>query len=410
MIGAGIFSILGVVATVSGPALPASFAIGGVVAGLVAYSYVALGKTFPSVGGAVTFLVRSYGEGVASGSLNLFQYFSYVITIALYAIGFAAYANTFFRLPTKVWAVGIVVAFTAVNFLGARTMGRAESVIVVVKVAILLVFSAAAFVALPAGSISRLSPGVWPGPMSVITGAGLLFVGYEGFGLVTNAAANLDDPKRELPRAIYGSVGLVMVVYVLVAAAVVSTVSLVALRHLGDSALAVAAKPSLGQAGFRLVAVAALLSTGSAVNATLFGATNIAYQIAKNGDLPPAFDRRLWGRDVEGLFISSGLVLLFVLVFPLRSVASMGSAGFLLLYLAVTGGHLRVRRQTGAKVLPVLVAAGACLVLLAVLLRNMVTAAPGSVIGLGATLTVSVLIEVLYRRKTGRTYNQTLTG
>ena len=87
MIGAEIFSILGVVARVAGSAMPLSFAIGGVVAGLAAYSYVALGKTFPSVGGAVTFLVRGYGEGVTSGSLNLFQYFSYIITIALYATG-----------------------------------------------------------------------------------------------------------------------------------------------------------------------------------------------------------------------------------------------------------------------------------------------------------------------------------
>ena len=102
MIGAGIFSILGVVARVSGSALPLSFAIGGAVAGLAAYSYVALGKTFPSVGGAVTFLVRGYGEGVASGSLNLFQYFAYIITIALYATGFAAYAETFIHLPPKV--------------------------------------------------------------------------------------------------------------------------------------------------------------------------------------------------------------------------------------------------------------------------------------------------------------------
>jgi len=136
MIGAGIFSILGVVARVAGSAMPLSFAIGGVVAGLAAYSYVALGKTFPSVGGAVTFLVRGYGEGVASGSLNLFQYFSYIITIALYATGFAAYAVTFIHLPYRVWAVGVVLAFTAINFVGSRLMGRAESVIVIIKVAI----------------------------------------------------------------------------------------------------------------------------------------------------------------------------------------------------------------------------------------------------------------------------------
>src|SRR5579859_5931117 len=101
MIGAGIFAILGVVAGISGSALPVSFAIGGVVAGLAAYSYVALGRTFPSVGGAVTFLVRGYGDGVAAGSLNIFQYLSYVIAIALYATGFAAYAVTFVHIPSE---------------------------------------------------------------------------------------------------------------------------------------------------------------------------------------------------------------------------------------------------------------------------------------------------------------------
>jgi amino acid transporter len=409
MIGAGIFSILGVVAGISGSAMPFSFAIGGVVAGLAAYSYVALGKAFPSVGGAVTFVVRSYGEGVASGSLNLFQYFSYIITIALYATGFAAYAMTFIHLPSKVWAVGVVLAFTAINFLGSRIMGRAESVIVIIKVAILIVFIVAAFLALTGRGFARLSPATWPGPLAIFTGAGVLFVGYEGFGLVTNAAANMAKPRRELPRALYGSVAIALVIYVFVASGVVTNVPLNVLKGLGDSALAVAAKPSLGQTGFRLIAMAALLSTASAVNATLFGSTNIAYQIAKNGGLPPAFDRKLWGRDVEGLFITSGLVLVFVLIFPLSAVASMGSAGFLLVYSAVNIGHLRIRKQTGAKAWPVVAAAVACLSLFVVLLYHMIATAPTSAIALGVTLAGSFLFEVVYRRTTGRTFNGILT-
>jgi amino acid transporter len=409
MIGAGIFSILGVVAGISGSAMPLSFAIGGVVAGLAAYSYVALGKTFPSVGGAVTFLVRGYGEGVASGSLNLFQYFSYIITIALYATGFAAYAMTFVHLPSKVWAVGVVLAFTAINFLGSRIMGRAESVIVIIKVAILIVFIVAAFLALTGKGSARLSPATWPGPLAIFTGAALLFVGYEGFGLVTNAAANMAKPKRELPRAIYGSVAIALVIYVLVASGVVTNVPLNILKGLGDSALAFAAKPSLGQTGFRLMAMAALLSTASAVNATLFGSTNIAYQIAKNGGLPPAFDRKLWGRDVEGLFITSGLVLVFVLLFPLSAVASMGSAAFLLVYSAVNIGHLRIRRQTSAKAWPVVAAAVSCLALFVVLLYHMIATAPTSAIALGVTLVGSFLFEVVYRRTTGRTFGRILT-
>jgi amino acid transporter len=336
MIGAGIFSILGVVARVAGSAMPLSFAIGGVVAGLAAYSYVALGKTFPSVGGAVTFLVRGYGEGVASGSLNLFQYFSYITTIALYA------------------------------------------------------------------------PASWPGPLAIFTGAGVLFVGYEGFGLITNAAANMAKPKRELPRAIYGSVAIAIVIYLLVASGVVTNVPLDVLKGLGNSALAVAAKPSLGQAGFRLIAIAALLSTASAVNATLFGSANIAYQIAKNGGLPPAFDRKLWGRDVEGLFITSGLVLVFVLLFPLSAVASMGSAGFLLVYSAVNIGHMRIRNQTGAKAWPVVASAVTCLSLFVVLVYHMIATAPTSAIALGVTLAGSFLFEIVYRCRTGRTFKAIL--
>ncbi len=409
MIGAGIFSILGVVASFSGSAMPLSFAIGGAVASLAAYSYVALGKAFPSVGGAVTFLVRGYGEGVASGSLSLFQYFSYIITIALYATGFAAYAATFIDLPSKLWAVGVVLAFTVINFLGNRFMGRAETMIVVIKVAILAVFIGAAFIALPGKGFSRLVPATWPGPLAIFTGAGVLFVGYEGFGLITNAAANMRKVKRELPRAIYGSVAIATVIYVLVAAGVVTNVPLSVLKGLGDSALAVAAKPSLGQAGFKLIAIAALLSTASAVNATLFGSTNVAYQIAKNGGLPPAFDRKLWGRNVEGLFITSGLVLVFVLFFPLSAVASMGSAAFLLVYSAVNIGHIRIRDQTGAKAWPVMSSAVTCVSLFLVLLYHMITTAPTSAIALGVTLVGSFLFETWYRRRSGRTFREILT-
>jgi hypothetical protein len=139
------------------------------------------------------------------------------------------------------------------------------------------------------------------------------------------------------------------------------------------------------------------------------GSTNIAYQIAKNGGLPPAFDRKLWGRDVEGLFITSGLVVVFVLLFPLSAVASMGSAGFLLVYSAVNIGHLRIRKQTGAKAWPVVAAAISCLSLFVVLLYHMVATAPTSAIALGVTLTGSLLFEVVYRRTNGRTFKGILT-
>ena len=409
MIGAGIFSILGVVAAESGSAMPISFAIGGVVALLAAYSYVQLGKTFPSVGGAVTFLVQGWGIGTTAGSLNIFQYISYVISIALYATGFAAYAVTFIDLPSKVWAIGVVVVFTGINFVGSRLMGRAESVIVIIKVTILIVFIVAAFLSIDSQSMERLSPSDWAGPIAMITGAGILFVGYEGFGLITNAAANMKRPKWEIPRAIYGSVAIVIAIYVLVAIGVVTNIPLSQLKTLGDSALAVAAEPSLGKFGFKLIAIAAMLSTASAVNATLFGSANVAYQVSKNGSLPTAFDKKLWGRDVEGLFITAALVLVFVLVFPLSAVASMGSAGFLLVYSAVNLGHLRIRSRTGAKAWPIVLSIITCLTLFVFLFVNMCTSAPSSAIALVITMLFSWLFELGYRKRTGRTFAATRT-
>jgi|SRR4051794_19937804 len=247
MIGAGIFSVLGVVAGVSGTGLPVSFVIGGVVAVLAAYSYSKLGVRYPSVGGTSQFLVEEFGDGLISGALNIFQYFAYVIPIALYAHGFAGYAMTFFPGSTpsqveKVFAVGVVALFTLVNFLGSRIMGRAETAIVAIKVGVLVVFIAADIFSVEPG---RLAPSGWGESENLFFGAGILFIGYEGFGLITNGAGQITNPRRELPRAVYLAVALVIAIYVLVAIVVIGNLSIPALRAAEDSALAEAARPFL---------------------------------------------------------------------------------------------------------------------------------------------------------------------
>src|SRR6187431_1341 len=143
MVGAGIFSILGVVAQAAGNAMWLAFAIGGVVALLSTYSYARLGATFPSAGGAVHFLVKSFGDGILAGGLNLFMWAGYIISLALYAAAFGHYAATFYTTKPSPWAVkglaiGAVVLLTIVNAFGAKLMGRSETVIVAIKVAILL--------------------------------------------------------------------------------------------------------------------------------------------------------------------------------------------------------------------------------------------------------------------------------
>ena len=404
MIGAGIFSILGVVASVSGTALPVSFVIGGAVAILAAYSYLKLGVRYPSVGGASQFLVEEYGDGLRSGALNIFQYFAYIIAIALYARGFAGYATTFFPNNSTTWldetlAVGIVVLFTLVNFLGSRIMGQAETAIVAIKVGVLVLFIAAGiFFVQP----DRLAPSGWGEPQNLLFGAGILFIGYEGFGLITNAAGEMTNPRRELPRAIYLAVGIVILIYILVAIVVIGNLSISALKAAEDSALAEAARPFLGQFGFTLIAIAALLSTSSAVNATLFGAANVSYQVAKDGQLPQSFTRKVWSRNSEGLFITAALVIVFVMLFDLGPIAMMGSAAFLIVYAAVSFGHLRVHRETGARPSILWASLITLLIMFVLLVIYILRNQPAAALALVVTLAVSALIEWSYRRWTDR--------
>ena len=185
-----------------------AFAIGGVVALLSTYSYAKLGATFPSAGGAVHFLVKSFGDGVLAGGLNLFMWAGYIISLALYATAFGSYAATFFTttpspLLVKSLAVGSVLLLTVVNAFGAKLMGRSETLIVAIKVAILVLFAAVGLWFIKPGN---LSPALWPGAQSILFGAGVLFIGYEGFGLVTNAAGDMRNPRGMLPRALYTSV------------------------------------------------------------------------------------------------------------------------------------------------------------------------------------------------------------
>jgi amino acid transporter len=408
MVGAGIFSILGVVAQAAGNAMWLAFAIGGVVALLSTYSYAKLGATFPSAGGAVHFLVKSFGDGVLAGGLNLFMWAGYIISLALYATAFGGYAATFVTtaaspLLVKSLAVAAVVLLTLLNAFGARLMGRWETVIVAVKLAILVLFAAVGLWFIRPG---YLSPELWPESTSILFGAGVLFIGYEGFGLVTNAAGDMRDPRKMLPRALYTSVLLVIALYLAVSLTVTGNLSDYEIEQSKDYALAEAAKPFLGQFGFRLIAIAALFSTASAINATLFGAANVCYMIARDGGLPAGLSRTEWRGATGGLVLTAVLVLAVMLSFDLSGIAMMGSAAFLLIYAAVNAGHLKVLKQTGASAPLVWLSLLTCLAMFVVLCAYIAREQPRALAALVAIAAASFLAEWAYRRLTGRVISE----
>ena len=176
----------------------------------------------------------------------------------------------------------------------------------------------------------------------------LIFLGYEGFELIANASEDARDPDRTLPRAYLVAIGGVIALYVLVAFVAVGNLPPHAIATESDYALAAAARPFLGQAGFTLIAVAAVVSTGSAINATLYGAAKFTYLMGRDGELPARFGRPVWNRPIGGLLATTAGTLVIVSTVNIEGISLMGSAGFLIIFAAARCWRwLRPRARRG---------------------------------------------------------------
>jgi amino acid transporter len=403
MVGGGIFAVLGLAVQLAGGGTPVAFTAAGAIAGLTAYSYARLSVRIPSQGGTVAFLNHAFGPGVWTGSLNILLWLSYVVMLSLYAHAFGAYGATFLPGSEDLWRrvlmSGSVLAITGLNLLSARVVGEVEEWIVVIKIAILLLFVAAgAFVIDP----QRLAPTYWQSPLQLVAGGMIIFVAYEGFELIANTAGDVRDPQTVLPRAYYAAVGFVVALYVSIAMIVVGSLATSAVVAARDYALAEAARPFLGDAGFKLIALAAVLSTASALNATLYGAARLSYLIAKDGELPAVLERKIWNKPLEGLWITAALTLVLVNTLDLSSISNVGSSGFLIVFAAVNWANARLGHAAGEAWQLSAIGAVACFAALTALLWQTLATAPWKLLLVGGLLSAAVGIESVYRLITGR--------
>jgi amino acid transporter len=413
MMGAGLYTLIGLASTTAGVWLPVAFLVGGAVSVFSVYSYAKLGARYPSRGGAAQFLIRCFGDGVIAGGLNVFQFLGWIIAMALYCAGFAGYIRALLPWETPEWSgkligIGLIVAVVFVNMMGSKLVGRSELFVVTIELAILAVFAVFGLMKSDPGRFADNGDHNWLG---VLFAAGLLYVTYEGFGVVTNSADDMKNPAKELPRAMFVALGIVVVVYVVISAIVVMTMSLPALDASQGHVLSDAGAAVMGHVGFVIIGTAALLATASGVNATMFGDANLGFMVAKSGELPSDFTRGVWRGGNVGLLIAAALTALFVVFFPLSAVGSMASLAFLIVYGTVSAGHLRVYRETGAKRWLLVLAIALNLALFLLLLGYTIHTGPASTwITLLAVLALSFVFEVGYRKRTGRTLKLETAG
>jgi len=292
-----------------------------------------------------------------------------------------------------------VVGITGLNLLSARLIGKAEDWVVLIKLAILTLFI---IVGMQGVDGARLAIQEGSPPLQLVAGGMIIFLAYEGFELIANTARDVRNPATTLPRAFYSAVGFVIVLYVLVAVVAVGSLSLDRIVAARDYALAEAATPFLGQAGFTLIAVAAMLSTASAINATLYGAARLSYIIARDGELPEVLEHKIWSRPIEGLLITAMVTLLIANLVDLSSLSTMGSAGFLLIFAAVNGANAKLAGMTRSRRWLSLLGVVLCLAALVTLLWQTALASPGRIWILLAMIAVAFMTELVFRVATGR--------
>jgi amino acid transporter len=402
IVGAGIFALMGEAAALSGSALWVAFVVAGCIALLTGHSYVQLGIRYPSRGGVVEYIRRAYGTGLFSGGCSVISYISQVIGMAMIALAFGKFAAMLFGIEDNqlVWerilGSGLIVGLSALALIGTGAIARLQRIVVVVNLLLLAGFTVAL-----AGYMepASLSFDTWPTGTPVLGSLALTFFAYSGFSVIGNAADKMRDPARDLPRAMYTSIGIALILYVGLALTITAVVSEQELVSSGAMLLPVAARSIFGDIGFTILVICAVLSTVTCLNGGLYGVTNISFTLAQYGQLPPRFEQKIRA-STRGLTISALLALIMVNFMSLTTVAVVGSATKLLIDLLVNFGALRLVGGRGLQraltALSVLACLGAILVWILYTLKY----APQTFIIFAVFVAISFLAEIVIRRYT----------
>ncbi|TKX47978.1 amino acid permease [Halorubrum sp. SD690R] len=375
MIGAGIFVLTGLAAEIAGPAAIVVFALNGVVTAFTGLSYAELASSIPKSGGGYAF-VREIFDDLSSFIMGWMLWFAYMIAGALYALGFAPNFLELLHVygavapPEEVGDVilpvvgaqvspGFLLAFVAVfvlvalNAVSTAASGKAETVFTIIKVSILVVFVAFGL-ASPMFSGAEFQP-LFPaggGAGAVLPAMGLTFIAFEGYDLITTVTEEVKNPRENIPKAIFVSLAVTVVVYLAVVTVAVGTLGAEGLAEAGEAGIAAAATSFMPTGlpiirnGGALVVFGAVFSTLTALNAVVIASSRVAFSMGREGQLLPSFGQihHRYGTPFVAI-LASAVVMLGSVALPTQSAGNMSSLFFLLSFVIVNVAAIRLRRE-----------------------------------------------------------------
>lgn len=359
-LGTGILVVLGTAVPLAGPAVWISFVLAGVAALLSALSYAEMAGAVPTSGSSYSYTYATMGEGIAwvCGWCLVLEY---AVSVAAVAVGASEYVDETLRvfglhLPAvlsappgdgglvNLPAAALVLLATAVLLPGARESAWVNTLMVVVKIALLVFFVAVAFTAFQARNFEPLAP---MGAAGVTAAASRLFFSYIGFDAASTAGEEAKDPRRDLPRAIIGSIVIITALYILVAIAAVGARSWRSFSS-SEASLVRIVVDVTGQPVVALVfSVGAVIAIASVVLTVLYGQTRILLTMARDGLVPKVFGRvsPRTGTPVANTLIVGVVVTIVAALVPLGELADATSIGTLVAFALVNVSVIILRRS-----------------------------------------------------------------
>jgi amino acid transporter len=405
MVGAGIFALLGEAGAVAGAATWISFLLAGVVSVLIGYNVVKLGVRYPSSGGLFQYLLEGFGNGRLLGIAAWLGYMSAVLIVcSMCAVSFGDYAVSLFVSDggadwwDNVFTTAIVVAMALVVVVGPHLVAKAQSLIVFIMLGILGVF---VVVTLPSIDLDKLAFSDYPSVSDVVASVALTFFAYLGFSVITFAVGDMRDPARDLPKAMNRALGVTTIVYVLVAISVFGTLTVAEVVQYGPTAIAEAGRPALGDAGFTMIAVAAMVGMAGSVVATLYASSGLTAMLSDVGQFPPFFGRASRLGAKSGVLISAAVVIVVSNTVDLSAIASVGSACSLMIFVLVGAAGYRLRGETGARGWLILTGVGVTLVVLGFFVVDTLRNAPQTFTAIVVIGALAVVLDLVWKRVRG---------
>ncbi|MEE2962282.1 MAG: amino acid permease [Myxococcota bacterium] len=374
IVGGGILVLAGVAFQATGPSALLAFLLNGMVAVLTALSFAEISTTFSESGGVYTFAKKVLSVRVAF-VMGWFIWFAYIVAGVLYGLGFAAYGSLLIKSlwplllggPYPAWldsrstvlVLAIVPSLVYALSLTRKNTGGGE-IPTYGKVAlfiVLIVSGVLALVVKPLGETSAaLDPFFSQGAMGLFTAMGFTFIALQGFDLIATVAGEVKNPKSVIPRSMLLSLGIALIIYIplLFLVSTVGTQPGVNISEMAaadpETVVALAVKIYMGDFGYWMVILAAIMATLSALRANLMAASRVALSMANDRTLPRVFSQLHPKRQtpVMAIYVTTLTLVAIVLMVPdLAGAGAAASLVFLLSFALTHGATYLARKRIG---------------------------------------------------------------